>query len=173
MGLAASGKSRLVEALLAPLGGVRVRSDVERKRLAGLAATASSGGTIYGPEMTARTYDRLAEAAGHGLAGGFNVIVDAACLLRRERDALRSLARARGAPFRLLEVTAPRDVLEARLDARTAAGTDASEATRAVLAQQLHFAEPPGADERADTIAVDGSRAVDAAALAARLLAGT
>ncbi len=172
-GLAASGKSSLAEALLGPLGGVRVRSDVERKRIAGLAATDSSGGTIYGPEMTARTYDRLAEAAVHGLAGGFNVVVDAACLLRRERDALRALARTCSAPFRLLEVTAPRDVLEKRLDARAAAGTDASEATREVLAKQLGFAEPPAADERADTLTVDGSRAVDVARLAAQLLAGS
>lgn len=172
MGLAASGKSRLAEALLAPLAGVRVRSDVERKRLAGLAASASSGGSIYGPEMTARTYARLAEAAAHALGGGFNVVVDAACLLRRERDALRSLARARGAPFRLIEVTAPRDVLESRLETRAAAGTDASEATREVLAKQLGFAEPPGADEREDTVTVDGSRPVAVAPLAARLLAG-
>jgi aminoglycoside phosphotransferase family enzyme/predicted kinase len=170
-GLAASGKSHVAEALLGPLGAVRVRSDVERKRLAGLRATASSGGTIYGPEMTARTYARLADAAAHALAGGFSVVVDAACLLRRERDTLRALARARGAPFRLLEVTAPRDMLEARLAARAAAGTDPSEATREVLEKQMGFAEPPGADERNDTITVDGSRPVDAAQLAARLLA--
>ncbi|MCU0976837.1 MAG: AAA family ATPase [Steroidobacteraceae bacterium] len=172
MGLAASGKSRLAEALLAPLGGVRVRSDVERKRLAGLAAHQSSGGTIYGPEMTARTYARLGEAAAHGLAGGFDVVVDAACLLRRERDALRALARSRDVPFRLLELTAPRELLEARLEARASAGTDASEATREVLAKQLRFAEPPGPDERSGTLAVDGSRPVDAVRLATRLRAG-
>jgi hypothetical protein len=169
-GLAGSGKSRLAEALLGPLAAVRVRSDVERKRLAGLQAGEPSGGTIYGPDMTERTYARLAEAAGHGLAGGFNVIVDAACLLRRERDALRALARAHGAPFRLLDVGAPRAVLESRLEARAAEGGDASEATREVLALQLGFAEPVADDERPERVTVDTAAQTDVHAIAAALL---
>jgi predicted kinase len=171
-GLAASGKSRLAGELLGPLGAVRVRSDVERKRLAGLAAHAPSGGTIYGPEMTELTYARLAEAAGHGLAGGLNVIVDAACLLRRERDALRELAKRHGAPFRLLAVGAPRAVLEARLAARAAAGTDPSEATREVLAMQAGFAQPVADDERAETLTVDTRGPMEVAGIAAALLGG-
>jgi hypothetical protein len=169
-GLAASGKSRLAAALLGPLGAVRTRSDVERKRLVGLAARQPSGGTIYGPEMTARTYARLAKAAGHALEGGFNVIVDAACLRRAERDALRAVASAREARFRLLAVTAPRELLEARLDARAAAGDDASEATREVLTLQLGFAEPLTPGERVEAVLVDGAAPADAARIATALL---
>lgn len=171
-GLAASGKSRLAQSLLGPLAAVRLRSDVERKRLAGLGALDSSGGGIYDAAMTGRTYARLAEAAGHALAGGFNVIVDAACLLRRERDAFRALAREHGAPFRLLAVSAPRAALESRLDARAAAGDDPSEATREVLAMQRGIVEPPGDDERGDTVEVDTGAPVDVAAIVAALEAG-
>lgn len=171
-GLAGSGKSRLAQALLGPLAAVRVRSDVERRRLAGLGSREPSGGTIYDPEMTARTYARLAEVAGHALDGGFTVIVDAACLLRREREALRGLARRHGAPFRLLAVSAPREVLEERLDARAAAGTDPSEATREVLALQLGFAEPLSGEEVVEAVTVDGSRPPDLARIAAALESG-
>lgn len=168
-GLSASGKSRLAAALLAPLGAVRVRSDVERKRLAGLAAEEPSGGRIYDAAMTRRTYARLAEAAGCALDGGFSVIVDAASLLRRERDVLREVAARRGLPCRLLEVVAPLDTLRSRLDARAAAGGDPSEATRAVLARQVGFAEPLAADEQAGALRVDTSGPVDPAALAVAL----
>jgi predicted kinase len=119
--------------------------------------------------MTARTYARLTAAAGHALEGGFSVIVDAACLRRAERDALRAVASARRAPFRLLAVTAPRELLEARLDARAAAGDDASEATRDVLALQLGVAEPLADAERSGAIDVDGSAPGDAARIATAL----
>jgi uncharacterized protein len=46
-------------------------------------------------------------------------------------------------------------VLRARVAAREQAGTDASEATRAVLDHQLRTVEAFGGAERADALAVD------------------
>ncbi len=88
-GLSGCGKTYLTSRRLASadfLHTVRIRSDVERKRLFGLAPDAASGGTIYTPEATARTYARLAELAESILAAGWSVIVDAAFLKRAERD---------------------------------------------------------------------------------------
>jgi uncharacterized protein len=165
-GLSGSGKSFVAAALLAPLGAVRVRSDVERRRLAGLGPAEPSGGLIYTTELTERTYLRLADAAAAALAAGFTVIVDAACLLREQRARLRDVAHARQLPYVLLSVTAPRDVLESRLRRRAATGGDPSEATVEVLAQQLRSAEPLTGDELAEALLVDTSTPLDAARLA-------
>lgn len=123
---------------------VRIRSDVERKRLFGLAPDEPSGGTIYSPEATQRTYARLGELAEQALAAGWSVIVDAAFLKRAERDAFRALACRLGCLCELMVCTAPPEELEQRLIARRG---DASEATPEVMRQQLEWLEAPGADE--------------------------
>ncbi len=127
---------------------LRLRSDVERRRLFGLAPLAHSqsmvDGSIYTPEATLRTYARLVEAAGLILDAGWSVILDAAFLKRSERDDFRALAAARGARFAILACTAPVDELQRRLLARHG---DASEATVEVLEKQLGWMEPLGSDE--------------------------
>lgn len=124
---------------------VRIRSDVERKRLFGLAPDADSGGTIYTPEATERTYARLAELAAAILQAGWSVIVDAAFLKRAERDVFRRLAQRLSVPFALIAPQVPPDELARRIRARR---NDPSEATVEVMEQQLHWFEPPGADEQ-------------------------
>jgi len=170
-GVSGSGKSWLAERLLAPLHAIRVRSDVERKRLAGLSSLAASGGTIYSNELTGRTYARLGDAAREIVAAGYAAIVDAACLQRRERDALRALAHDCGVPFQLVWVTAREQVLKARLVARRATGADPSEATLDVLRSQQRFVEAPDADELAGGIQLDTSDGVDPGHVTAALAA--
>ena len=160
-GVSGSGKSWLAERLLAPLHAIRVRSDVERKRLAGLSPLAASGGTIYSKELTAMTYARLGDAAREIIAAGYTAIVDAACLQRRERDALRALAHDCDVPFQLVWVTAHAQVLKARVMARRATAADPSEATLDVLRSQQGFVEAPDADELAGGIQLDTSDGVD------------
>jgi len=118
---------------------IRVRADVERKRLHGLAPDADSGGTIYDATTTTRTYARLAEIAEHALALGWSVIVDAAFLKRAERESFRALAAQCHAPFAILAPQADIDTLTRRVAARQG---DASEATVEVLRQQLGWLEP-------------------------------
>ena len=124
---------------------VRIRSDVERKRLFDLAPDADSGGTIYTADATAKTYARLAELAEQALTSGWSVIVDAAFLKRAERDRFRALAQRYGVPFAILAPQAAPEELAQRIAARR---NDASEATLAVLEQQLQWFEPPEADEK-------------------------
>lgn len=129
---------------------VRLRSDVERKRLFGLAPLADSGsardGGIYTADATARTYARLRELAHAALAAGWPVIVDAAFLRGAERDSFRTLARELGVEFAILATEAPVDELRRRIRGRAG---DASEATVAVLERQLEWFEPLDADEEA------------------------
>jgi aminoglycoside phosphotransferase family enzyme/predicted kinase len=150
-GLSGSGKSVAALARVqadARGATVRLRSDVERKRLFGLAATARSGSApdagIYTPDAHLATYRRLEELAALALAAGWSVVVDAAFLKRAERDAFRRLAAAHDAQFAILACTAPLAELRRRIAARQG---DASEATLEVLEKQLQWIEPPAADE--------------------------
>jgi len=127
------------------LDTVRIRSDVERKRLFGLAPDASSGGAIYTPEANARTYTRLAELAQTLIEDGWSVIVDAAFLRRSERDRFRALARRLGVACELIAPQASVDELARRIATRR---NDASEATVEVMRQQLAWFEPPAEDEK-------------------------
>jgi len=131
---------------------IRLRSDVERKRLHGLAATQASGSSLntglYSPQAHTDTYAHLQNRAQHLLETGWSVLVDAAFLRRHEREAFAALAQAVGCPFHILATEAPLAVLRERITARQAHGADASEATVAVLEQQLGWLEPLSDAER-------------------------
>lgn len=146
-GVSGSGKSRASAACLMAdpaARTLRLRSDVERKRLFGLAPDAASEGRIYTPDANRRTYERLADLSEQLLAAGWSVIVDAAFLKRGERDAFRALAARLGVPFAILPCAASLDELRRRLAARR---DDPSEATAEVMEKQLEWIEPLGADE--------------------------
>lgn len=152
-GLSASGKTCVSAAMAGELGLIRLRSDVERKRLYGLAPLESSrsptGGNLYTEEATRETYQRLADLAGQVLGAGFPVIVDAASLKVHERSLLASVAETQGVPFALIHCEAPealrREWIRKRKD-------DASEATEALLEAQQSWFEPLTADEKSHTI---------------------
>jgi hypothetical protein len=148
-GLSGSGKSTVARALVEALGAVRVRSDVERKRLHGMAPTErpADPGRIYDRASTERTYARLTEVARAGLAGGVSVVVDAVFNRRAERDAMRRLAREFGADCVVVDCQAPEPVLRERLARRRAEGRDASDADASVLELQQRTREAPGPDE--------------------------
>lgn len=171
-GPSGSGKSHAAARLLEVLGAVRLRSDVERKRLHGLAALADSAsvpGGIYGADSTARTYARLRELAAIALDAGWPVIVDAAFLHADQRAAFEALALQRQLPFTILDCRAPQELLLRRLQARRRQADEASEADASVLQLQRHSAQPLSAHERARAIELDMGRDFDAAACAARL----
>lgn len=136
---------------------IRLRSDVERKRLHGLAALQASGSGLNSGLYTAQahgdTYASLLSRSRELLQDNWSVIVDAAFLRRHERDAFAALAAGLGCPFHILACEAPPDELRRRIRERQARGNDASEATLAVLEQQFGWLEPLGATERDAVIA--------------------
>ena len=153
-GLSGSGKTVAASQLLQSdpqAATLRLRSDVERKRLFGLAGAARSGSAfnagIYTPEARLRTYARLRTLAALLLRAGWSVIVDAAFLKRAERAEFRALAEKAGAAFAILAPQATPAQLRERIQTRSALGRDASEATLEVLTQQLQTLEPLTADE--------------------------
>ena len=158
-GVSGSGKSTVAKLLAQHAGAVRVRSDVERKRLYALAPDSRPApgklATLYGAEATQRTYARLSELARELLAAGISTVIDAAALRRAERDALRALAAECGAHFALLECSAPETELRERITRRLSEAKDASDADLSVLDLQLRVREPIAAEEGAITVDTD------------------
>jgi aminoglycoside phosphotransferase family enzyme/gluconate kinase len=141
-GLPGSGKTTFSQYLLEHTGAIRIRSDVERKRLFGLCSGESSRerhGDIYTEEATRRTYDRLCESARELLQAGQIVIVDAAFLKREERERFRTLAQEMGVPFAIAALHAPEATLTQRIRQRS---NDASEADVAVLERLRQVGQP-------------------------------
>lgn len=151
-GVSGSGKSYLTAQLAEAPGAVRIRSDVERKRLFGLEALANShsglGQGLYTADASRRTYERLYTLAEQILAAGYPVLVDATFLEPEQRQTFRALAAARGVPFVLLACEADPDTLRARVAQRRTRGDDAAEADMAVLERQLRYYQPPDPEER-------------------------
>ena len=155
-GASGSGKSWRSQGLATAHGYIHLRSDIERRRLAGRPVNAVSGsqlnGGIYAGFATEATYQRLKSLAETALNAGYSVIVDATFLEAAQRAAFRALARQLKLGFGILACDAPEDVLRARIDARHAAGGDPSEATQDVLTQQLAARELLSPAERAEIV---------------------
>lgn len=162
-GLSGSGKTRHSQLLLEQRGLIRLRSDVERKRLFGLAAMDASGspveGGIYSATAGEQTYAHLAATARGILQAGLPVLIDATFLRRAQRDMFHALAQDLGLPVLIIEFHAANDELRRRILHRSAQGRDASEAGLAVLERQLATQEPLGDDERAHCLRVDTENA--------------
>ena len=158
-GLSGSGKTTVTQTLMQTPGAIRVRSDVERKRLAGLGALARSGSgvgqALYAADATRQTYSHLSRLAGAVLDAGWPAIVDATFTARWQRDLLRDLAQSRGVAFHILDFQIPVATLRERIIHRARKGSDASEADLNVLQHQIDTEEALAADEQADIVRID------------------
>lgn len=167
-GVSGSGKSWLSEQLAARLSAVRLRSDIERKRLHGLAPLEKSAqdqkARLYGKTAGLRTYRALLQHAAALLRGGQNTLVDGAFLKVSQRAPFLQLAAELQVPVNIVRCAAPIDELKRRIQSRAQAGNDASEADLRVLQTQLLTLEPLTASEQSsagvyDWIAVGSAEA--------------
>ncbi len=161
-GVTASGKSWLSERLVSAIPALRIRSDLERKRLAGVAPLARRvfgvGEGAYDSAATRGTYARLLECAEAGLAGNCGVVVDASFLDPAHREMFRALALRRRCRYLIVSCVSDSAALESRLQTRASSGLDPSEATLDVLEQQLRTQQPLTTEELPHSIQVDMSR---------------
>lgn len=158
-GYSGSGKSYCAARLACALGAVRLRSDVERKRLRGLDAAArmaaAPGRGIYDGASTAATYARLRSQARAIVGAGLPVVIDAANLLRWQRRLFERMAKGLGLSYFIIDIQAGLPLLQARLAARARAGDDASDAGPELLAYQFATQQPLSATERRHTVVLD------------------
>jgi aminoglycoside phosphotransferase family enzyme/adenylate kinase family enzyme len=145
-GLSGSGKTTVSQFLLEKLPAIRIRSDVERKRLHGLPGNARTGTGIdqgiYDRSADERTYRQLILLAGKVLDAGHNVIIDAAFLQQEQLTPFIELAHARATRCFIIDCQAPESELRQRLTARQRDRQDASDAGVEVLESQLRHYQP-------------------------------
>ncbi len=160
-GLSGSGKSFVSSMVLEELCAIRIRSDIERKRLTGfdsLAKTESSVNRgIYDSETGLKTYERLLKLAEIAIKSGYPAIVDATFLKQSDRAAQQQLAKKLGADFLIINTEAPNEKLEQFINERAKRGNDPSEADLAVLTQQKENREVLSEQERRVTLTLDSS----------------
>jgi aminoglycoside phosphotransferase family enzyme/predicted kinase len=171
-GCSGSGKTLATQGLLERCGAIRIRADVERKRLFGLPPLARSDSALksglYSAAATEATHARLREAAERVLASGYKVILDATFLAHAHREQARALAARLGVRFVIIDFLASADTLRQRVQQRALRRDDSSEADLVVLENQLASAEPLREDERAAVYAFDTEPAFDEADADAR-----
>ncbi|TCM15427.1 hypothetical protein EDF56_110107 [Novosphingobium sp. PhB165] len=139
-GLSGTGKSTLAGGLAPHVGsapGARwLRTDVLRKRMAGVTPETRLPPSAYTREQSREVYARLMTEVQAAVRAGRSVIVDGVLADPSEREALAEVARACKVPFTGLWLEAPGDVLRARVDARRG---DASDADAGVVDRQLGY----------------------------------
>ena len=161
-GVSGTGKSTMAGKLVEACGAIQIRSDVERKRLFGLAPEQRSrpedASKLYSVDMSRETFKRLEEQASVTLASGFPVILDATFLHRHVRENFCQLARRLQVPFVILECIADPEEIRRRLRVRAQGQSDASEAGITVMEQQLTQLQPLAGEELEHRVAVDSEQ---------------
>jgi len=139
-GLSGSGKTTLALKLAPEIGrapgAVVVRSDVERKRQAGIGLEQRMPSGSYSADASARVYAACMARAERVLRAGYSVVLDAVFAREDERTAAEALALKAGVPFEGIWLDVPKDVAQERVANRRA---DASDATAAVIERQFGY----------------------------------
>ena len=143
-GLTGSGKSTLAGELGRRMGLRVINSDIVRKRMVNTSAhkIVPLNQGIYTPEMTDRTYARMAHEAEKEILSGKGVILDATYGQRANREKLVHLAEKHGVPWSLIHCFASDEIIRQRLTRRAAQGTDVSDGRWEIYFEQKRLCEP-------------------------------
>jgi aminoglycoside phosphotransferase family enzyme/predicted kinase len=137
-GLSGTGKTTVAARLAPELGrapgAVHLRTDLERKRLAGANEFERLPASAYSPMARRHIYQALRDDARSLLTAGHSVIMDAVFAEQDHRRDIEGLAREIGVPFRGLWLYADPETLLERVARRR---KDASDASPDVVRRQL------------------------------------
>lgn len=139
-GLSGTGKTTIARALAphigAAFGSLHIRSDIERKRLAGVDPLDPLPADTYTPEASKMTYQAVLDRTEACLKAGQSVIADAVFAKEDERRAMAQLASQAGVKFAGVWLEASHDKRVERVEGRM---NDASDADRRVVDKQSAF----------------------------------
>lgn len=139
-GLSGTGKSTLAAALSPEIGAapgaIHVRSDIERKVMAGLPETGRLPPEAYSRQASVAVYAASLTRADRALAAGHSVVLDAVFARDSERALAEGLAKRWKACFKGYWLDAPAATLKDRVSQRRG---DASDAGPGVVDMQLTY----------------------------------
>ena len=155
-----TGKTSLARGLAERTGAVLLSSDAVRDELFPERCDRNEtiGSGRYAPPRVDAVYEEMARRAEVLLERGCRVVLDASWLDPARRDTARDLTRRTTSPLHELRCDCPLEMATARVGARLAQGTDASEATPDV-ARLLADTAPPWPE----AVTVDTSADLDSA----------
>ncbi len=154
-GVSGSGKSYLSQQLLECSGAIRIRSDVERKRLHREFSLKGEKLELYGNEMNVHTFNHLKVLTKKLLKAGETVIVDATFIRERTRNNYFKMANKLGIEIRIIACRCDQEVMKQRLEQRQQEGADPSDADVRIMLQQLEGKQSLKDEELAYSYRID------------------
>ncbi len=140
-GVTCSGKSTMARQLVKSVLCIHLSSDRERKRMAGLNATAKTFSSVnknlYSHEMHQQTYQKLADLTSIIIQAGYSVVIDASFIKQQYRQYFIDLAAKLQVPFFIIQTQVEENTLRTWLSDRMKNEHETSEAYQEVLTMQL------------------------------------
>ncbi len=140
-GVSCAGKSWLSEQIINRYQMIRIRSDVERKRLHKLSQQQKShsgiNSDLYRQACSDMTYQHLLQLAVEIIKAGYSVIVDATFLQQQHRKLFSQQAERLQIPFFIVNPRTDKETLLKRIKERAKQQDNVSEADQTVLENQL------------------------------------
>jgi hypothetical protein len=158
MGLSGTGKSYVARVLAGRMGAVLLSTDAIRREATRPEQPVPGRYGVAGYSDAARdaVYGEMIARALAQLRSGRSVVLDATFLTQEQRAWAMDAARDSGVPALVVQVTAPEDVVRARLLARAGDG-GVSDARWDTYLVQRRTVEPPVEIEPGSVMAVDAS----------------
>ncbi len=143
-GLTGSGKSTLARELGERLGMPVINSDTVRKAIAGKPGRQAVpfNEDIYSPDMTEKTYAKIAREAEKQILEGEGAILDATFGQKAHREKIVRLAEKHAVPLVLIHCVASDETTKKRLAQREAEGKDVSDGRWEIYSKQKAAYEP-------------------------------
>jgi len=171
-GLSASGKTTISRELAYHLPAIKISSDIERKRLAGLwpewikQGSNNENHLLYSQSIDQQTYNQLLTQAEIILNAGYSVIVDATFLNIEFRSKFYSLALENRLPFIILNYKVPNHLLRERIQGRNQGVSDAD---LQVLEKQISLFQPLKDYEQEHKLDIETQKLVDTKQLSVKV----
>lgn len=151
-GVSGSGKSTIARQIARTYNYIHIRSDAVRKHLAGISLYQKGDHSLYTPEMTQKTYQRLLDLASLLASEGYGVILDAKYDQIHLRRPVIESSQTQNIPCKIIHCHAPIHLLKKRLEQRQG---DITDATPELLETQLLNTESFTNSEQPFVISLD------------------
>jgi hypothetical protein len=150
-GISGSGKSTLAHQIHQQTGALVISSDLERKRLYGIAPTErlapNERAKLYNGAMNHATHQALYQACQSALQAGLSVVADATFLQHKHRQRFIELAHRLHGRYLTVSIQPDAHLAADWIEQRQRQNQDPSDADQRVMQNQLAYFEAPSDDE--------------------------